>query len=299
MTKAKLKDADIPFGLSKLDPHSVVFTVSGRTDIAIKAGTSINHAGVTSTLAEALPVLLDNPVAGLDYTVLFGLDGEKLRAIAMPADMDADSTYVEIGGFHFAPGGNANGVAGGDDIPAINPFSCWDRNFRPACPSPRGMALIDNAFWADIYLTSAAPALGTSRYGVTIADGNSLPEGHRRFDYAAAVAVLAAAGKQLLGAEEFFAATYGVTERSSADRDPKITALDAPRTSRHGIMQATGNMWTWGTDGHPDDPRASIFGGSWFSGSLAGSRYASLDNWPENSVINVGARGRSDHLVLA
>jgi hypothetical protein len=41
-------------------------------------------------------------------------------------------------------------------------------------------------------------------------------------------------------------------------------------------------------------PRASIFGGSWINGDNAGSRYANVDNWPENSNDNLGARGRSD-----
>ena len=45
-------------------------------------------------------------------------------------------------------------------------------------------------------------------------------------------------------------------------------------------------------------PRASIFGGSWINGRNAGSRYANVDNWPENSNDNLGARGRSDHLQL-
>ena len=41
-------------------------------------------------------------------------------------------------------------------------------------------------------------------------------------------------------------------------------------------------------------PRASLFGGSWFNDDNAGSRYANLDNWPDNSNDNIGARGRSD-----
>ncbi|KAB2743487.1 Retron-type reverse transcriptase [Brucella anthropi] len=40
--------------------------------------------------------------------------------------------------------------------------------------------------------------------------------------------------------------------------------------------------------------RPSIFGGSWINGSNAGSRYANLDNWAENSNENIGARGASD-----
>jgi RNA-directed DNA polymerase len=39
---------------------------------------------------------------------------------------------------------------------------------------------------------------------------------------------------------------------------------------------------------------ASIFGGNWYSGDNAGSRYANLDYWPENSNENISARGRSD-----
>lgn len=40
--------------------------------------------------------------------------------------------------------------------------------------------------------------------------------------------------------------------------------------------------------------RPSIFGGSWINGSNAGSRYANLDYWPENSNENIGVRAASD-----
>lgn len=45
--------------------------------------------------------------------------------------------------------------------------------------------------------------------------------------------------------------------------------------------------------------RPSIFGGSWINGANAGSRYANLDYWPENSNENIGARGASDDLFSA
>lgn len=45
--------------------------------------------------------------------------------------------------------------------------------------------------------------------------------------------------------------------------------------------------------------RPSIFGGSWINGENAGSRYANLDYWPENSNENIGARGASDDLFTA
>ena len=66
--------------------------------------------------------------------------------------------------------------------------------------------------------------------------------------------------------------------------------------SRFGLFDVTGTMWQWATDGHPDDPRSSILGGSWISGSDAGSRYADLGYWPENSAVSVSARGACDHL---
>jgi hypothetical protein len=163
---------------------------------------------------------------------------------------------------------------------------------------PRGV------FWCDIYLLGAKHLdHGSSRFGVTIADGNDPPQNpaggtFAKCDFAAVSAVFKHHGKQLLGAEEFFAAAYGVTERAAAGTDPKITGVDAVRTSRFGLMQATGNMWTWGTDGHPDDPRPSLFGGSWIDGSNAGSRFAYLGYWPGGSGGDLGARGRSDHLQL-
>ncbi len=46
-------------------------------------------------------------------------------------------------------------------------------------------------------------------------------------------------------------------------------------------------------------PRASIFGGSWWSDDNAGSRYANVDNWADNSNENIGARGRSDDRIPA
>jgi RNA-directed DNA polymerase len=46
-------------------------------------------------------------------------------------------------------------------------------------------------------------------------------------------------------------------------------------------------------------PRASLFGGSWINDNNAGSRFANLDNWNNNSNDNLGARGRSDDQVSA
>ncbi|MBN9078557.1 MAG: hypothetical protein BGN87_00330 [Rhizobiales bacterium 65-79] len=250
------------------------------------------------------PIVLPLDLApGADFYVSFGADNNPVATAALGLP------DVEVfAGFHFAPGGNAVGRSGGDEEPAINPFSCWDAGFRPACPDPRGMAIVDlphgKRVWVDIYKLGVDHIEhGTSRFGVKIADGNDLPQKiggkgrYRALDYKTAVEIYAHHGKQLLSFDEFRAAAFGVTEKIAAGNDPKITGLDAARTSQRGIMQATGNLWDWGHDGDPDDRRPSIFGGSWWGGDDAGSRDAYLVHWAGHSGGLLSARGRSDHLT--
>ena len=299
----KIEDAAAP-PLTKPNPNSPVLKVTGRDSIVVKAGTGV--AGYTFKVDTPIAIPKTGLEVGADYAVLFVMGGDGPTAVKLIGAPEGD---MHLGGFHFAPGGNATARAGGDDIPAINPCSLWDLKFRPACPDPRGMALVElfgREFWCDIYLTGASCSVeGTSKFGAVIADGNGRPlnpsgKPYQRFDYETAAAVMAAHGKGLLSVEEFFAAAFGVTEKSVRTGDPKITGLDAPRTSKFGLMQATGNMWVWGHDGDPDEPRASLFGGSWFNGGSAGSRYANVAcYWPGYSSGHLGARGRSDHLQLA
>jgi hypothetical protein len=291
--------------LVKADPSSPALFVTGPNTISIKAGT--RFAGYTFT--EDAPVVM--PAGGLmpgcDYavTVADGV-GAAIKLDASPAA--STSPGALLGGFHFAPGGKALARAGGDTTPAINPFSIWDINFRPSCADPRGMARVETAaikpFWCDIYLLGVDHLVdGTSKCDVTIADGDDPPirpngKYFAGLDYKTAVDVMKHHGKTLLSHDEFRDAAFGVTEKTSAPKDPKITKLDAARTSRFGLMQATGNMWVWGHDGDPDAPRASLFGGSWFDDGNAGSRCAYVGRWPDNSCVGIGARGRSDHLQL-
>jgi len=286
-------------------PHAIVRPVAGEPIFTVTKGDTIaiRPGAVVDGIAfhQETPVAWDDPRVGADYAVML-IDGRPTAVLC------ADGVPPEaIGGFHNAPGWNAPARTGGRDVPRINPCSIWDAGFRPACPDPRGMALVEHSglrFWCDIYLLGREHLRdGTSRFGVEIADGDALPQAldgqgrTAKLDYPTATVIYAHHGKQLLGAEEFFAAAYGVKERSAAATEPDTTGLDAARTSRFGIMQATGNMWVWGTDGDPDDPRPSIFGGSWLCGVLAGSRCAHLDFWPDSSSDDISARGRSDHLM--
>jgi hypothetical protein len=279
-------------------PSTSILVATGATDIAVRGGTSIEIDGKGFSFPADRPVdMLDDWAPGQDYHVGLTRDGQPFATLATRSNPLSGGWFA---GFHFAPGGNAAARAGGDDVPAVNPCSLWDVDFRPDCPDPRGMTLVETKdgarFWADIYLlgTEHNPN-GTSRFGATIADGRSLS----LLDYKTAVDIYAGHGKRLMTYEEFRAAAYGVTEKSGIDDDPETTGLDAARTSRFGLMQATGNLWVWGTDGDPDDPRPSLFGGSWFYGGRAGSRCASLDTWPERSVESIGARGACDHLSPA
>jgi hypothetical protein len=289
--------------IQKADHSAPALIVTGLTSVSIRAGTVFGgHVFEAET-----PVTAIELEPGRDYAVVIDPDSGKPRIEDLTA-VTADPAV--LGGFHFAPGGNATARAGGDDVPQINPCSLWDVAFRPACPDPRGMALVEmkdgRRFWCDIYLTGADHlANGTSSFGATIADGDSLPQKpagkgrFKRFDYEAACEVMAHHGKGLLSFEEFAVAAFGVAEKTAHDGNPETTQCDPARTSKFGLMQATGNMWVWGHDGDPDLPRASIFGGSWFNDDNAGSRYAYVASyWPGNSLGIFGARGRGDHLQL-
>jgi hypothetical protein len=300
MNSAATKMEFSPPPLSKIDPASPVLKVTGRDSILIKAGT--NFRG--DHFPQDLPVLMPHGglEIGADYGVMLG--GDRIPQAVKIVGAIPD---VCFGGFHFAPGGNAAARGGGDDIPSINPCSVWDLKFRPST-DPRGQALTELfglKFWGDIYMLGVDHHInGTSKFGVTIADGNNPPVNPvngKKFsglDYETAVAVMVHHGKSLMSYDEFKAFAFGVTEKTSASKNPKITALDAPRTSHVGGQQASGNKWAWGHDGDPDKPRASLFGGSYLSGSNAGSRFANIGHWPGGSNEHLGARGRSDHLQL-
>ncbi len=291
-----------PIKIKRPDANSSILFNATSQIIGVRAGTIITIGDIHHTFEEDGIINPTDLDAGCDYAV--GINQEGDLFIEKASVSPYNNKF--FGGFHFAPGGNADDSSGGDNIPAINPHSIWDFGFRPDNNidvddvDPRSMTrvVLDNghSFWIDIYFLGVNhTGRGTSLFGEKIAHGRSLD----RLNFADATRILASHGKRLPTYDEFRAAAYGVTERSSASRHPEITGLDAARTSLFGLMQATGNLWTWGTDGHPKDPRPSIFGGSWLLGSGAGSRCALLDNWAGDSLESIGARGASDHLTLA
>ncbi|MBK1719228.1 hypothetical protein CKO27_16535 [Thiocystis violacea] len=313
---------------AKADSGSVAWSVTAANAIQAAMALHVEVNGVIHIITAGTSITVPaSPVAGTDYAIWCKPDGmlEATDSHISPPAANARN----VGGYHYAPGGNASAQAGGNTTPAINPYSCWDLKWRPACQDPRGMTLVANHFWADIYFTNTDPDLnGTSKYNVTIADGSSPPKiplalnGDGTATYGSltwfeANSLLAAFGKRAPTYAEFMELAFGVTEATSFGNYPPSTAMDAPRTSRWGVMQATGNMHTWGaTQGGPAGtaawtantegfgstynlPNAARFGGSGTDGADPGSRCSLWGVSPSVSSGSISLRGVRDHLQLA
>ncbi len=313
--------------LHKANKRTCLIDRTGNGTLSVKAGTIVEVDGNIFSYANAEAITMPSLAAGDDVAVWIRPDGQPVATLDHVSPPVANSRM--IGGGHYAPGGNAAAQAGGNTTAQFNPYSLWDEKFRPVCFDPRGMALIADEFWCDIYLLGVDHHInGTSRYNVTIADGSSPPKiptlfgGNGSTAYGSltwweASEVMKSHAKQLLDYAEFAAAMYGTTEGSGGGTDPVSTILRAAYTSKWGIMLATGNLWVWGRDfGGPfasaawsntaggrgqvyNQSNVALFGGYWFFSAEAGSRASLWAHLPSNSNYGISARGRSDHLILA
>lgn len=320
----------------KADPTTVAFTKTGAGTASIKAGTKVDVAGTVVTFVAATAITMPALTAGTDYAI-WVKDDATIQATTNFSSAPGAGNWRKIGGFHYAPGGNAAAVAGGDTTPAINAYSFWDLKFRPACPDPRGMTLVADSFWADIYLLGVDHLTnGTSKYNVSIADGSAPPKIPTKFggtgsnaystlNWWEANEVLQSWGKRSPTYDEFAALAYGTTEAtSSGGSDVPTTGVSGTGatnawnkfTSRWGVIQATGCMWIWGgefgggaagaswtanTGGRGSTyqmENAVLFGGHWGNTSVSGSRCSHWVNSPTYSFNIIGARGVCDHLTL-
>lgn len=301
------------------------FTRTGNATASIKSGVVVEVGGNIYTYHSAEAITMPSLTAGDDVAVWILPDGQPVASLDFVSPPVAGAR--RIGGFHYAPGGNASGLStGGNSTPQINPYSFWDLKFRPQCPDPRGMTLVANQFWCDIYLCGVNHSVdGTSKYNVPIADGSSpakIPAmfggngttAYSSFNWWQASEVLTSHGKDSLSYAEFCAAMYGVVENTSGGTDPVSTILRPTFTSIWGVMLATGNLWVWGRDFGGDhaaadwvdtnggrgqvymQSNAALLGGYWAHGVFSGSRCSLWGSLPSNSNGAVGARGRSDHL---
>ena len=278
-----------------------------------------------------------SPVTGNDYAIWIKPDG----TLEATEDFEAPPTAGSrrIGGFHYAPGGNApiftdwTSNDGGNTTPQINEYSFWDLKWKPSAPDPRGLTLINNAFWVGIYHLVRLHMTGPPhRYNALIAKGGQNPQnpygGASDFypdsNWWNLGEVLAYHGFTYMTAQEFQLAAIGVKEKASRGNDPVTTGIattntgssngDEKFTSKWGCMQMTGVVQQWSAEIRVDDSdqttsgllnrgdrnrfgRAAALGRAWPSGSESGSRASgSLDPW--DSFTSIGSRGRCGHLIL-
>jgi hypothetical protein len=311
----------------KTDPTIVAWTKTGNFTVSTATAMFVEVNGSVQTIASATAVTMPgSPTAGTDYAIWCKPDGTLEATSNHTSPPVANSR--KVGGFHYAPGGNATGTSGGNTTAQINEYSFWDLKFRPSCSDPRGMTLVAGGFWVDIYLTGVdAITNGSSKYNVTMADGSSPPKvptlfgGNGSTTYGSytwfeAQELATAFGKRTLTQLEFMAMAYGTTEASSVGTDQVSTVLNAAYTSKWGVIQATGVLWVWGRDrGGPfagaswnantegrgseyNAPNVALFGGSWGSGSDAGSRCSRWSDAASVSYVSIGSRFACDHLQL-
>jgi len=310
----------------KADATEVAWTKTGNDTAETQTDLFIEVNDTIVTFASGTSITMPSLSAGTDYAIWAKPDG------GLEATSNHTSPPVanarKVGGFHYAPGGNATAQSGGDTTPQINEYSFYDLKWKPACSDPRGMTLVGGGFWVDIYLTGVdAITNGSSAYNVTIADGSSPPKvpamfgGNGSTTYGSytwfeAQELATAFGKRTLTQIEFMAAAYGTTEETDGGSDPGSTILRSNFTSKWGVMLATGNMYVWGrdrggefnttgwndnTEGRGEEydaPNAVLFGGRWSDGSRAGSRCSSWSTAASNSTFGIGSRFACDHLTL-
>lgn len=258
-------------GFFKSNPSASCFSTSAGL-VSLNQDIRVAVGGLLRKFPTGAIVMLPALSAGTDYAIYACSDGT-LRASANFSAPDGYTTATsrQIGGFHYAPGGNATAFnTGGDMTPAINPYSLWDLKWRPTCPDPRGMALVAGRFWVDIYLCGTdVDANGTSRNGVNIGDGASPPKvpvlfggdgtiNYGSFTWFEAAELMASVGKALLNYDEFVVAAFGTKEAVARGSDAVTTGLgtsnagssntDEKFTSRWGLMQVSGCMHQWGRE---------------------------------------------------
>jgi len=319
----------------KENPDAVAFSKTGAGAAQLGQNIWVDVSGTMLLFTAGASITMPALAAGTDYAIWAKPDGtlEASNNFTAPPATNAR----KIGGFHYAPGGNATAQSGGDTTSAINEYSFWDLKFRPACFDPRGMTLVADSFWTDIYLLGVDHLInGTSKYNVTIADGSSLPKIPTKFggtgsnaystlNWWGANEVLQSWGKRSPTYDEFAALAYGTTEAiSSGGTDMPTTGVTGTGatnawnkfTSRWGVIQATGCMWVWGgefgggaaaagwtanTGGRGSTyqmENAVLFGGFWGNPPESGSRASAWYSSPTGSGVSVGARGVCDHLII-
>lgn len=313
----------------KGNKNAPMFTKTGNGAAVVNAGTGFWLADKHLYLPSAQPIIMPTLNAGADLAIWAKDDGATFQASESYTVAPGAGNWTVLGGFHFAPGGNATANAGGNNTPQINEYSFWDSLWLPSAPDPRGMACIAGGFWRDIYALNTAPDInGTSKYNKTIADGGSPPiipailGGNGSTTYGSltwfeSVRIAGAFGKRLISLEEQIISAFGTTEQTSYGSDPGSTICIPQYTSKWGIMQASGCMWYWlsnrggayntggwsaDTEGYGSSynaPNAAVGSGYWGDAGNCGSSCSFWNFAASHSHGHVGVSFGCDHRNLA
>ena len=313
---------------AKSDTQQVAWTKTGNNTAETSTELAIEVNGSVVNVPAGTSISMPTLSAGTDYAIWCAPDGT----------LEADASFTvaptangrRVGGFHYAPGGNASfdlDAGDGGTTPQINEYSFYDLKWRPSVADPRGLTLVgDGAFWAGIYLMSANHLTGAvHKYNVDpCRDGNPprLPDDSGNYPNAEPSNIfesLAYHGFRAPDYNEFQLLAYGVDEaRSIGGSGPGDTGDVSDRgkdqqTSHWGVFDATGVLRVWGRDhilvtsdqSLPNPSRGGRFrferftnlGGALSNGSDSGSRYVDSGS-ADFSDTNAGGRGIADHLIL-
>jgi len=219
----------------------------------------------------------------VDYAIWANKDGS-IEASSSHTSPPATGSR-KIGGFHYAPGGNASidsagdwdNHTGGNDTPQINEYSFYDLKWKPSAPDPRGLTLVNNSFWTGMYLMSDGDGTGPlHRYNVDpCRDGNApfKPYATTPTRYSNAIPMnifetLIYNGFRAPDANEFQLLALGTTEQTSlGGSGPGNTGVLTSGagtkerfTSAWGVFDATGVLNVWGRGGAADQTTGTVTG---------------------------------------
>ena len=133
----------------KADATIVAFTKTGAGTATTSSIIYVDVNGSIKTIASGTSITMPTLAAGTDYAIWAKTDGTLEATSNHTSPPTANAR--KIGGFHYAAGSNSTGTSGGNTTPQINEYSFWDLKWRPACNDPRGMTLVADGFWVDMF----------------------------------------------------------------------------------------------------------------------------------------------------
>jgi len=311
----------------KADTQQVAWTKTGNGTAETQTALTIEVNDSVVNIASGTSISMPSLSAGTDYAIWIAPDGTLEADASFSTPPTANGRRV--GGFHYAPGGNASfdlDAGDGGTTPQINEYSFYDLKWRPSVADPRGLTLVgDGAFWCGIYHLAGDHLSGPPhRFGVDPARGGNPPDlvdGSGKYPDAQPMNIFESLwyhGFRTPRVEDFQLLAFGTNEAASRGSDPGTTGLpggntDAQFTSHWGVIQSTGVIALWSNDGIlstsdetlPNPSRGgrfralrfAILGGGWSSGSDSGSRLVFTSTATSSSTV-FGGRGVCDHLIL-